>query len=76
MLLIVSTKVGDGDIALTNAWKHMMEDAKLHHWNCNAVPLSLEREEKELDIMALVPFPLNMTIVYTTHVQIQKTMVA
>ena len=31
VLLIMFTRVGDGDIAPTNAWKHMMEDAKLHH---------------------------------------------
>ena len=74
MLLIGFTRVGDGDIALTNAWKHMMEDAKLHHWN--AVPLFLDQQEKVLDMMAIAHFPSNIKTVFTTHVQIQKTMLA
>ena len=74
MLLIQFTRVGDGDIVLTNAWKHMMEDAMLHHWN--AVLLSLDRQGKVLDMMAVAHFPSNIKIVFTTHVQIQKTTLA
>ena len=74
MLLIQFTRVGDGDIVLTNAWKHMMEDAKLHHWN--AGQLFLDQQEKVLDMMAIAHFHSNMTIVFTTHVQILKTMLA